>query len=235
MLHYPCGWVSSPTTTGPDATYIADPTFQPLYYTHCQEATSSAQASVVDPFHATPTRLAPHCNMATSETYNPARAAKQIGIPGSTLRHWCAVYAEFLSPGANPGPGVERRLTDADVEILKAVVQLRANSLQPAEIVQRLRDNPAAPLQNLAETPTSRLEVQTVTHTQQNAIEAVLAVNAQQLSDVSRQIAGVDDRLRRVESTRWLVMAVVIAFAAGAVVVAVVVAVVAWLVATMAR
>ena len=126
-------------------------------------------------------------------------------------------------------------MTDADVEILKAVVQLRANSLQPAEIVQRLRDNPAAPLQNLAETPTSRLEVQTVTHTQQNAIEAVLAVNAQQLSDVSRQIAGVDDRLRRVESTRWLVMAVVIAFAAGAVVVAVVVAVVAWLVATMAR
>ena len=153
------------------------------------------------------------------ETYTPAQAAKQADIPLSTLRLWTGIYAEFLSPAANPGAGVNRRLTPQDVEVLKAVAQLRHNGLEPAQITARLRDTPLESLQQPPGTPTTGVEPMpgtSIAATSSNALEAFLSANTRQLDDVARRVETVDDRLKRVESTRWWIVAVLVAFAAGA-------------------
>lgn len=155
------------------------------------------------------------------ETFNPSRAAKQIGVPGSTLRLWAKTYAEFLSEGANPPTGEERRFTVADVETLKAVNQLRHNGMLPADIAQRLRNNLAGSPQSPPEQSTAPLAVPAAPH---DAIQAFL-----QRTDIDDRLRDVDRRLERMEHSRSLL----IAFAAGAVTV-VAVAVLVWLL-TMVR
>lgn len=158
-------------------------------------------------------------DMPTNQTFTPARAAKQIGIPGSTLRHWSKVYAEFLSEFSNPEPGTQRAFTGNDIETLKAVAQLRANGIGQDEIIARLRENPTTPPQKPLESPVSRSVVQNDLDPSHDAIQRFL-----QASDVRDKLTDIDRRLERVESTRNLF----IAFAAGAVVVAVI-AVLVWL------
>ena len=152
--------------------------------------------------------------MPANETYSPARAAKQVGIPGSTLRHWAKGYAEFLSPESNPEPGSERRFTDADVEVLKAIAQLRANDLQPDEIKARLRDNPATALQTPVAGPTSHDTPAPLASTH-DAIQSFL-----QQHEVLDEVKDVGRRLERLESRNNTIMIAAVAFAAGAVVVA---------------
>ena len=164
--------------------------------------------------------------MPAIDTFNPSRAAKQVGIPASTLRHWSRVYAEFLSEGANPGRNEERAFTVADIELLRAVVQLRANGLQPVEIVARLRQDPSAALQTPLATPTTGVEPMpgtSIAATSSNALEAFLSANTRQLDDVARRVETVDARLARVESSRNLVLVAVAAFVAGVVLVGVIV------------
>lgn len=161
--------------------------------------------------------------MPTEETFNPARASKQINIPSSTLRHWARVYAEFLSPGANPGRNEERRFTIADVELLRAVAQLRANNLQPSEIIERLRQNPAAALAMPVETPTTPLAVHRGTDIPAAPLQTFLDVTTRQLDDVARRTESIDTRLQRVEHNRNLVFVAIAAFVAGVVLVGVIV------------
>lgn len=158
------------------------------------------------------------------ETYNPGRAAKQIGIPNSTLRLWCKTYGEFLSEGANPPAGEERRFTVADVEVLKAVAQLRNNGMLPPDIAQRLRNNAAGSPQDAPQSSVTELDVSTHANSQHDAIQTFL-----QRTEVNDRLRDIDARLERVESQRNLVLVAVVAFAGGAVVVAVV----AWLLSIM--
>lgn len=163
-----------------------------------------------------------------TETLPPARAARQIGVPPNTLRSWCRTYAEFLTPGANPAQGEERKLTPADVETLKAVAQLRANDIPPEDIITRLRENPDAATiafpQKPLESPVSRPLVQNDLEPAHDAIQRFLAA-----SDLRDKLTDIDRRLEHVESQRNLVLVAVVAFAGGAVVVAVV----AWLLSIM--
>ncbi len=152
------------------------------------------------------------------ETSNPSRAAKQVGIPVSTLRLWCKVYAEFLSAGANPPSGEERRFTGADLETLKAVAQLRGNGMQPADIILRLRNNPAAGLQDGPGQGATALQVHEPTDPSHDAIQRFL-----QGAEVRDKLTDIDRRLERVEQRNTTLLIAFAAFAAGAVVVAVVV------------
>jgi DNA-binding transcriptional MerR regulator len=161
--------------------------------------------------------------MPANETYNPARASKQVGVPGSTLRHWSKVYREFLSPESNPEPGTERRFTPSDVEILRAVAQLRANGFEPGEIIARLRDNPAIGQQGTLESPTIAASTVSGENTQLAPLQSIVAVSVGKVDAMSDKLESVDRRLERVEGSRNLVLVAVAAFAAGAVVVAVVV------------
>lgn len=144
------------------------------------------------------------------ETINPSRAAKQIGIPVSTLRLWCKVYAEFLSPGANPPTGEERRLTVADVETLQAVNQMRHNGMLPADIAQRLRINVAAGQQNAPQSIVAAVDVSTQAETSHDAIQAFL-----QRTDIDDRLREVDRRLERVESWRNMILIALVAALLG--------------------
>lgn len=152
------------------------------------------------------------------ETYNPSRAAKQIGIPGSTLRLWAKTYAEFLTPGANPPTGEERRFTVADVETLKAVAQLRNNSMLPPDIAQRLRNNIAGSPQDAPQSILTAVDVPAQANTPHDQIQAFL-----QRTDIDDRLRDVDRRLERVESQRSMVLIAAAAFIAGVVLVAVIV------------
>lgn len=152
------------------------------------------------------------------ETSNPSRVAKQVGIPGSTLRLWAKQYAEFLSPGANPPAGEERRFTAADIETLKAVAQLRHNGMLPADIANRLRNTPAAGLQDGPGEGATPLHVPATTEPGHDAIQRFL-----QGAEVRDKLTDIDRRLERVEQRNTTLLLVLVAFAAGAVVVAVVV------------
>ena len=172
--------------------------------------------------------LPPVWRMAT-ETLPPARAARQIGIPPNTLRAWCKTYGEFLSPGANPGQGEERRLTPGDVETLKAVAQLRANDVPPEDIITRLRENPSATTTGLPLPPESSVSDSVSVSGTNTALTPVtndsgaLGLARQALETVDTRLGDVDRRLTALEGQRTIVWVAVGAFAAGAVVVAVVV------------
>lgn len=68
------------------------------------------------------------------QTYQPAAAAKLIGINIQTLRRWVALHSVHLSEGANPPKGEVRVLTAYDIETLKVVKELRTKGLTVDEI-----------------------------------------------------------------------------------------------------
>lgn len=164
-----------------------------------------------------------------TETFPPARAARQIGVPPNTLRAWCKTYAEFLSPGANPGQGEERRLTPGDVETLKAVAQLRTNDIPPEDIIARLRENPSAATTAFPPSPeSSTIDSASVPGTNTALTPATIDSGAlglarQALETVDTRLGDVDRRLTALEGQRTIVWVAVGAFTAGAVVVAVIV------------
>ena len=93
----------------------------------------------------------------------PADIAKECGVSVGTVRNWCADYAEFLSPGANPNDG-NRLLNERDLEICRYIASLRKEGMSKPQIILRLREtsfghvdteqpieNPIEPLQSQQE------------------------------------------------------------------------------------
>lgn len=104
-----------------------------------------------------------------STTYSPTAAAGLLGISVSSLRAWCAQFADVLSAGAAPGPGVERKLSEQDIAILLRVKDLRAQGMATEEIKATLQATDTASLQpyidatatvpsTVVETPTEALQ-----------------------------------------------------------------------------
>ena len=163
-----------------------------------------------------------------TETLSPALAARQIGIPANTLRAWCRTYSEFLSPAANPPTGEQRRLTLGDVETLRAVASLRANSLPPETIINRLRVNPTGITESLPkppgapQSPLESIVAPPVAHNDlvpaHDAIQAFL-----QRTEALDKLTDIDRRLERVEHTRSLVWVALGGVAVGALLVSVIV------------
>lgn len=69
----------------------------------------------------------------------PAEAAEAVAVGVQSIRRWCEWHAGHLSVGASPGPGIPRRLTQRDVEVLKVVKELRYQGLQTDAINDRLK------------------------------------------------------------------------------------------------
>lgn len=70
--------------------------------------------------------------------FTPHEAATAVGVGVQSIRRWCEWHAIHLSDSASPGPGIPRRLTRRDVEVLKAVKDLRYQGLQTEAINDRL-------------------------------------------------------------------------------------------------
>lgn len=130
----------------------------------------------------------------------PADIAKECGVSVGTVRNWCADYAEFLSPGANPSDG-NRLLNERDLEICRYIARLRKESMSKPQIILRLREtsfghvdietpivNPIEPLQGQQESLQEGL--------QQSPQAIVVALEAMQ-----RQIDAIqEDRRTRIDT-----------------------------------
>ncbi len=155
--------------------------------------------------------------MPANQTFTPARAAKQVGIPGSTLRHWSKVYAEFLSDVSNPEPGTQRAFTGNDIETLRAIAQLRANGIGQDEIIARLRENPTTAQQKPLESPTTGLDAPSRANMYPMPLESLLNASVTKVDAIGDKLTDVDRRLERLEGRNHTLLLVLVAFAAGAV------------------
>jgi len=154
------------------------------------------------------------------ERYTPTQAARQAGISPNTVRVWAKEYRDFLSEYANPPAGVDRSFTPTDVATIQAITQLRANNLSTADVKERLRQQPPQAPDTLqdatkaADVAPDSSTASTALAPAHDAIQAFLARN-----DVTDKLESIDRRLERVESRSNLVaavvVAVVVAFAAG--------------------
>lgn len=77
--------------------------------------------------------------MTTSANYSPAAAASATGQSITTIRNYCRDLSPILSAGANPGQGIERRLTGQDVAIIQRAADLRKQGYTVADIVSTIR------------------------------------------------------------------------------------------------
>ena len=68
----------------------------------------------------------------------PHEAAKQVGVGVQSIRRWCEWHAAHLSAGATPGPGIPRKLTGRDIQVLIEVRALRYQGYQTEAINDRL-------------------------------------------------------------------------------------------------
>lgn len=164
--------------------------------------------------------------MPANQTFTPARAAKQVGVPGSTLRHWSKVYKEFLSDVSNPEPGTQRAFTGQDVETLRAVAQLRANGIGQDEIIARLRENPTMAQQKPLERPTIADSALSGENTQPAPLQSIVAVSVGKVDALDDKVTDMDRRLdrrlERLESSNNRLL-ITVAVVGGALVVSVIV------------
>lgn len=73
-------------------------------------------------------------------TYQVKSASGIVGVSASSIRAWCATFAEFLSATANPGPDQQRVFTDRDIGVFQRIVELRSSEkLGNDQIKERLR------------------------------------------------------------------------------------------------
>lgn len=63
-----------------------------------------------------------------------------IGISPASLRRWTGEYAEFLSPGATPPLGDDRRLNEHDIRVLHYIGASREAGMAHDKIKQQLID-----------------------------------------------------------------------------------------------
>ena len=101
---------------------------------------------------------------------------------------------------------------------MRAVAQLRSNGLQPAEITERLRQQPATALQSPLESIVAPPAVHNDLVPAHDAIQAFL-----QRTEALDKLTDIDRRLERVEHTRSLVWVALGGVAVGALVVSVIV------------
>lgn len=144
-----------------------------------------------------------------TKNYNVATAAKMVNVSASTIRGWCAAFAEHLSGSANPESGTERRLTDNYIALLQAAKELRDQGKLVADINQALGALPKHGLQPFVDMPATPIE-NTQPHTEQAEASAAIVSALQTivgrmdaLDAIERRmdaIDAIDRRLAQIEA-----------------------------------
>lgn len=70
--------------------------------------------------------------------YPPKTAAKLANISVSSVKVYAGRFARYMSPGANPGHGITRNYSAADVRLLRFVGDLSRQAITQDEIAARL-------------------------------------------------------------------------------------------------
>ncbi len=78
--------------------------------------------------------------MESQETYPVTKAGRLIGKAPNTVRTWSGeeLFGPYLSPHANPEPGLERRYTERDIRILRTASILQKRGMKLKEILPRI-------------------------------------------------------------------------------------------------
>lgn len=119
-------------------------------------------------------------------------------ISRETVRQWAAEFADYLSPGANPGDRLPRLFTDDDMRVLALVSQMKDEGKRYADVHAALRngqraeppDKPAAQVELTATTRATTLQQQLTALLSERA--ELLATNANQAGKIElleRQLA----------------------------------------------
>jgi DNA-binding transcriptional MerR regulator len=70
--------------------------------------------------------------------FRPIDVARELNVSVSTIRNWSKEFGEYLSPGARPGAGA-RQFTPHDLQVLRAVAELRRQNLPREQIADHLQ------------------------------------------------------------------------------------------------
>lgn len=127
-------------------------------------------------------------------TYSPTAAAAIVGISVSSLRNWCAVFADHLSADAHPPPGMERKLSAQDVAILQRVRDLRGQGMTTEAIRAALQTEDTTTLQphiDVVAVPAAPMP----TEAPQVAVEALQIVVA-----MNERMTALESRLQSTET-----------------------------------
>jgi len=119
-------------------------------------------------------------------SYTVAQAAALAGVSPTSVRNWCAQFAQYLSSSAAPPAGTERMLTPADVATLQQIAQWRQQRMGYDSIALQLAELPTEELQITIDAQ----PVQETTALQQPTSEVVTAVTL---------IEAIDARYSRLE------------------------------------
>lgn len=146
--------------------------------------------------------------------YTPTAAAGIVGISVSSLRNWCAQFADHLSPDAHPPTGHERKLSAQDLAILQRVKELRAQGMETAAIKGTLQTEDTTALQpyiDVAPQPPTAPAVSEATPQLQPATE--LLQTLQTLAD--ERYSAVEQRIEAMERQQgdrlqWFIYGVVV-------------------------
>ena len=150
------------------------------------------------------------------KTYNPASAARIVGVHPNSIRQWTATYASLLSDAATHAP---RKLSAQDVAVLQAVKQLRDEGYDVDAIIYRLSQVPDSDLRQPTIDATGTPQQPTMADsTAPLAIVDSVAAVAVQIA--SERLSQLDARLARLERQRSIVAAAILGAVAGALLVA---------------
>ena len=71
--------------------------------------------------------------------YTVMQAARSANVSGTTIRNWSRMYADYLSPSANPSAGTPREYTPEDLAVFSTIAVLR-DQLQETEAIRAALD-----------------------------------------------------------------------------------------------
>jgi DNA-binding transcriptional MerR regulator len=67
-----------------------------------------------------------------------SQVAKQVGAAPNTIRGYCRDFGQFLSEGATPKAGQERKFTEDDIPVLVSIKTLKAQRTEKDAIIASL-------------------------------------------------------------------------------------------------
>lgn len=124
--------------------------------------------------------------------FSPKQVAESLGVSGSTVRRYAAIFSDLLSGYANPGAGKRRSFSSADVEILRQIQSLLGAGLSEQETRAQLAV-PRPSAVTLRERGDSTYETLAALADQKPLLEA----QARQIADQGERIGRLEVRVDR--------------------------------------
>lgn len=152
--------------------------------------------------------------MTDQMQYKPAQIAEIFDVSPNTVRNWARWHGEYLDDSATPGPGATRLFSGRDMQVLKAINQLRSQGLTTDEINARLAVMTFPIVEPIAE----QIESDFSPPAARESVESALLPVLREAVDQKQRIDALEARISEIEhrSSEWKALAIVLGlFALG--------------------